>query len=94
VRCLASKRRSVRVEAGNVLRYRGVQADHYIIRMFPPDPDDVSGTIKEILSANGYIQGTGTQGTGTVDFGVTSSIDDAYMSGLTFRYLDERKREH
>jgi hypothetical protein len=57
------------------------QADHYIIRAFPPGPHGVEGLIDSVLHANGYARGHATVG-----YGVSSSIDEAYMTGLMFSY--------
>jgi HEAT repeat protein len=64
-------------------RYSGLQADHYIIRMHPPKPADQRSAIIEILQVNGYIRGTAT-----VDFEVTPSIDNAYITGLALKYAE------
>lgn len=59
-----------------------LQADHYIIRMLPPEPADSESAIDRVLAANGYVQGSAT-----VDFKVDSyATNEAYMMGLLFNY--------
>ena len=59
-----------------------VKADHYIIRMLPPEPEDRESVIDRVLAANGYVRGTAS-----VDFRVDSSAtSDAYMTGLLLNY--------
>jgi len=62
-------------------------ADHYIIRSFPPEPRDVEGFIRAVLKANGY-----ERGNATIDYGVSSSIDEAYMTALAVMYEEKTGR--
>jgi hypothetical protein len=53
-----------------------IQADHYIIRIAPPEPapDRRSSPIVEILAANNYVLGSAS-----VDFAVDDEVSDALM---------------
>ena len=59
-----------------------VRADHYIIRMLPPEPVNRESVIDQALAANGYVRGTAS-----VDFKVDSyAASDAYMMALLLNY--------
>jgi hypothetical protein len=57
------------------------QANHYIVRAYPPEPRGVSSLIREVLRANGY-----EQGNATVDYDVSATIDEAYMTAKALDY--------
>ncbi|MGA2328751.1 MAG: hypothetical protein ABSH05_20940 [Bryobacteraceae bacterium] len=57
------------------------QADHYIIRALPSDPHGVENLIRAVLAANGY-----ERGSASVDFAVSASIDEAYMTALALNH--------
>jgi uncharacterized protein YjbI with pentapeptide repeats len=59
-----------------------LQADHYIIRLLPPDTANRDALIGQILSANGYVRGAAT-----IDFRADSEAgSQAYMMGLLLTY--------
>jgi hypothetical protein len=57
------------------------QADHYIIIALPPEHRSVTNLIDAVLSANGY-----ERGSATVDYEVSSSIDEAYVTAKALGY--------
>lgn len=61
-----------------------LQADHYVIRAFQPEPRGVEELIRAVLDANGH-----KRGNASVDYGVSSSIDEAYMTALGLKHEQE-----